>query len=248
MIFGVQGYAVTAFSEEVADGNAAGDIGTLTLTAPTASAVGFAAAVGDIGTLTLTAPTASAVGFASTSGAIGTLVLVPPTGAGSGASAAVGSIGTLTLTAPTATASSAFTARRVLVDLLGIVVDGAPRDPNLPLSSATVMRLQRLDSILIRMRVLLSSGEPLDTATIASMKLTVSQSSQDGSPLLVKVGSILPPPITGQGLWVFMIDPNDFRPYPSGRYVFDVRAVDKDGQTFHVVDMSTLLLIASVGI
>lgn len=87
------------------NGNASGDIGTITLTAPTGIAFENTDgnASGSIGTITLTAPEATAGESNTASGSIGTITLTAPTAdATTPDNTAYGDIGTIWLQAPTA--------------------------------------------------------------------------------------------------------------------------------------------------
>lgn len=105
------------YTEADPDGNASGDIGTVTLSGPTATASGGSSggdASGSIGTVTRTNPAASATGGAGASGAGTTVTVSGPAASGAGSANASGAIGTVSVSSVAGQATVSVTAAGAL--------------------------------------------------------------------------------------------------------------------------------------
>ena len=98
--------AIAVFKQQVTSATATATFGTITLTAPVASALASSTATATFGTITLTAPIASGVAGVNVtvSATFGTITLTAPVATAFSLDIAGASFGTITLTTPTATA------------------------------------------------------------------------------------------------------------------------------------------------
>lgn len=112
----------------------------------------------------------------------------------------------------------------MVVDLIGIVDGGGPRDPNLPLFAQKQINMVSGSSVTVRISVFREDGTPIPLAADPSLLLTlaVSRSSYDYAPIpqLKKQASLAP--LVAPNAATFAIIPSDTKFLPPGRYVFAV--------------------------
>lgn len=111
----------------------------------------------------------------------------------------------------------------MVIDLLGIVEDGSPRDPQLPGFAQKQVNIIAASSVTFRLTVVRADGTPVVLADDEDLVLTlaISQSSYTSPlPNLKKQATLAP--LVGINAATFALVPNDTKFVPPGRYVYAV--------------------------
>lgn len=131
----------------------------------------------------------------------------------------------------------------MIVDVAGVLEDGAPRSPNLPAGNASAISFPRGSTVSVRLRVTTPTGAPVDLGG-GSLTLTVKKNALQDRPDLIVAGVVAV--ALGKGYATFAIAPAGTRRLLPGRYAWDAWFVDGASNRNAVVTASELVLTPSV--
>lgn len=123
----------------------------------------------------------------------------------------------------------------VIVNLVGVLDDGSPLAPGVPLDPRTTLRSEIGESFLVNVRVLYPNGRIAQLKPPTVVQLTLKK-SPDGQKVFLKTAAIVNNVATFSGI------PHDTKTLVPGLYVYDVWIDQGGNQRFPVVALSNWIL------
>ena len=130
--------------------------------------------------------------------------------------------------------------------LIGVLEDGSPRRPGVPINPRTTITFPQGVSLSLTVQIVRPDGSPVILGPSDKAEWSVKKKPTDNPPLIAKTATSLN---VVAGNPVFTTLPVDTKQMEAGRYVWDVwltRVVGLDTFRDPVIGQSTLVLEASV--